>query len=119
MDGRADHENSDGALDIRRHRIHRARRGGGRRGPFGRRAFRVADAAERRRAFEINAQRFLALVDPAGAYALRDVVREPSLMYQPWLVHVFGVTLAELEAGAWSLSSYVAMGDFAKARAEG
>jgi hypothetical protein len=39
-------------------------------------------------------------------------------MYQAWLAHLFpGVTLAELEAGYWSLSSYVAMADLARSRA--
>jgi hypothetical protein len=40
-------------------------------------------------------------------------------MYAPWLAHHFpGVTLLRLQLGEWSLSSVVAMGDFAKARSE-
>jgi hypothetical protein len=36
-------------------------------------------------------------------------------MYQPWLAHYFpGVTLEQLEQGYWTLSSYVAMADFAR-----
>lgn len=41
-------------------------------------------------------------------------------MFQPWLAHLFpGVTLAQLQAGAWTLSGYVAMADFARNRSEG
>lgn len=37
-------------------------------------------------------------------------------MFQPWFAHMFpGVTLADLYAGNWSLSGYVAMADFARA----
>jgi hypothetical protein len=36
-------------------------------------------------------------------------------MYQPWLAHSFpGVTIADLEAGYWSMSGYVAMADYAR-----
>jgi hypothetical protein len=38
-------------------------------------------------------------------------------MWQPWLAHLFpGVTLQQLEQGYWTLSGYVAMGDFARNR---
>jgi hypothetical protein len=41
-------------------------------------------------------------------------------MYQPWLAHLFpGVTLASLEQGSWSMSSYLAMADFAREHAGG
>ena len=34
-------------------------------------------------------------------------------MFQPWLAHSYpGVTLAQLYAGDWSLSGYVAMADY-------
>jgi hypothetical protein len=37
-------------------------------------------------------------------------------MYQPWVAHYYpGLTLAAIEAGEWSLSSYVAMADFVRA----
>lgn len=33
-------------------------------------------------------------------------------MWQPWVARYFpGVTLAELQAGSWTLSGYVAMAD--------
>jgi hypothetical protein len=36
-------------------------------------------------------------------------------MYQPWLAHYFpGLTLEQLQLGYWSLSTMVAMSDFAK-----
>jgi hypothetical protein len=36
-------------------------------------------------------------------------------MFQPWLAHYFpGVTLAQIEAGSWTLSGYVEMADFAR-----
>jgi len=40
------------------------------------------------------------------------VIRDPSVMYQPWLAQMFpGVTMRDLNQGYWTLGGYVAMAD--------
>jgi hypothetical protein len=37
------------------------------------------------------------------------------VIFQPWIAHLFpGVTIAQLEAGYWSMSGIVEMADYAK-----
>lgn len=48
------------------------------------------------------------------------MIRDPSLLYQPWLAHFYpGITLAALEAGYWSMSGYVALADFVRETGRG
>lgn len=38
-------------------------------------------------------------------------------MYAPWLAHLFpGLTLEQLFAGHWTLSTYIGMAEFARER---
>lgn len=51
----------------------------------------------------------------SGALELTDIVRDPTLLCQPWVLHYFpGMTPKTFRDGDWSLSLYAGMWDFVK-----